>query len=414
MTVKSARSYWPSWRKLGMDLPSYKTAVEDNTNSGDDGTFSPVDDRFYLMLSQARMRNTYERIGFDIKAPWQPIKSLGSGTFGDVYLFEKQRANRSGKSVSAVKRIKAVFENPIHLRRAIRELKVMNHLKGHPNIASLMDVDLIYHSRFPGLYLFLEFMDMDLSAILRSDSELLTEWHVPYISYQLLNAIHYMHSAGIVHRDLKPSNILVTRSGLVKVCDFGLARGMIHENENDDYFDRDKYTDYVTTRWYRAPEIIMEVDKYHYGLDMWSVGCIMAEIIIRKPLFSGSSATEQLLQIVDTIGVPPFTHSKLRSLNLDTFQPRRKLTKVIPPEQLPDLYKILQSIFVYSPESRPTAKKVLENAYFDVVRFSNSEENRWPVTCPRRFQADFEYASGDELCVILSVEVEKVQLGQLS
>lgn len=371
-----------------------------SSRGGTSGAFESVDERFYGLLARARLRNTFADVGFDVRAPWEPVRALGGGTFGDVCLF--RRAAARGSALAAVKRVKGVFDSDVQMRRAVRELKVMNHLRGHPNVASLFDADLVLYSRFPGLYLFLEHMDMDLHAVLRSPDEALTPAHAPHVAYQLLNAVQYMHSAGIVHRDLKPGNVLVTRSGLVKVCDFGLARGMLSTEPGADYFDRDKYTDYVTTRWYRAPEIIMRVDKYHYGLDIWAVGCIMAELVRRRPLFRGADSTDQLLRIVDTIGPPPYVHLKLAAVD-PAHVPRRPLrAAVVGPEPL---LVMLEGVFVYAPDARPSAAELMTSAYFDGVR-SASGDARLPTPCARRFNSAFEHVPSDELLEVLSAEVD--------
>lgn len=350
-------------------------------------------------------RALYFDIGFDTDKRWKPLRALGRGTFGDVHMFIQDGDPRAQ---IAVKRIKNVFENSIHLRRAIRELRLTHHLRGHPNIISLLEVDLVTDSLFPGLYCYNDIMDMDLSSILRSRDEALTEHHAPWISYQLLCAVKYMHTAAIVHRDLKPSNILVSRQGIIKVCDFGLARGIIGEN-----YERYKYTDYVTTRWYRAPEIILKVDRYHYGLDMWAVGCIMAELVMHRPLFRGRNSVEQFLRITQTIGHPPyawFAAAKLTSVwqqcvmrNPEGSGPLNPLSSLIPRSEPPALLETLEKILLYQPELRLTATQALKSSYFNNVRNSIEQLESTPV------DVDFELISEDQLLQLLLNEVDLVR-----
>lgn len=133
------------------------------------------------------------------------------------------------------------------------------------------------------IYLVFDFMETDLHAVIRA--KILEEVHNQYIIYQCLKSLKYMHSAHLLHRDLKPSNLLLNSDCHVKVADFGLARSL-------DVTDPDNtplLTDYVATRWYRAPEILLGSNKYTTGVDMWSLGCILAELIKGKPVFPGTS-----------------------------------------------------------------------------------------------------------------------------
>jgi len=290
----------------------------------------------------------------------------------------------------------------------------MYHLRGHPNIATLGEVDLIKSSPFPGLYLFIESMDMDLSAILKDKQEILTEWHIPFIAYQVLSAVQYMHSAGVVHRDLKPSNILICRSGEVKVCDFGLARGLLASSESLGYLDREHYTNYVVTRWYRAPEIIMKVDKYHYGLDMWSCGCIMAELVLRRPLFRGNSSFEQLVKIIEAIGIPPWENydGPLLQAICEAHAGKRQLSQIIPTKLPKSFLRLLENIFLYDPDSRLTAQETLMSPFFDIVRTSHCDRAATDrVTCPQRLDTRFEHATAEQLSRILDADVDRIQYG---
>ncbi|KAJ1476434.1 kinase-like domain-containing protein [Baffinella frigidus] len=141
-------------------------------------------------------------------------------------------------------------------------------------------------------------MDTDLHQIIRTD-QVLTDDHLQYFfMYQILRGIKYIHSFNVVHRDLKPSNILLNSNCDLKICDFGLARAL-GPSEDPGFL-----TDYVATRWYRAPEVLLTCCKYTKALDMWSVGCIFAELLGRKPIFPGKNYKDQIDLIIAILGTP--------------------------------------------------------------------------------------------------------------
>ena len=142
-------------------------------------------------------------------------------------------------------------------------------------------------------------METDLSQIIKSNQPL-SDDHIQFFLYQILRGLKYIHSAGIYHRDLKPRNLLVNSNCDLKICDFGLARADIPELQTA----QTALTDYIATRWYRAPEVILSWKKYGPAIDVWSVGCILAELIIRKPLLPAASEEEQLNMITKLLGNP--------------------------------------------------------------------------------------------------------------
>jgi len=175
-----------------------------------------------------------------------------------------------------VKKIPDVFRDPVDALRIVREIKLMKHFEGHENLISLVYMECPKVHTFNQLYMYTELMETDLHRIIHS-KQALSDDHVQYFVYQILRGLKYMHSASVIHRDLKPSNILVNSNCDLKVCDFGLARGI----------DKDRdMTAYVVTRWYRSPEIMLDC-KYNEAADVWSVGCIMGELLRRKVLFAG-------------------------------------------------------------------------------------------------------------------------------
>lgn len=149
------------------------------------------------------------------------------------------------------------------------------------------------------LYLVLEFIDTDLAAILQIHE--LDLQHITFIIYQLLLALKLLHSGGIIHRDLKPSNVLVNNQCEVKVCDFGLSRPICQPQSAEIH----PLTEKVATRWYRAPELLFGHSNYGFAVDMWSVGCILAEMLTGAPLFPGDNNQDQINRVFATLGPPP-------------------------------------------------------------------------------------------------------------
>lgn len=143
-------------------------------------------------------------------------------------------------------------------------------------------------------------MDIDLFTLIQEN--ILTEKHKKYILYQTAKSLLYLHSSGLIHRDIKPSNILVNESCDAKLCDFGLVRSI--DDQHDDGMD--VLTEYIATRWYRAPEILLGSRKYSKGIDIWSFGCLIAELHRGKPLFPGTSTLNQIEKVLMWTGAPSF------------------------------------------------------------------------------------------------------------
>ena len=174
--------------------------------------------------------------------------------------------------------------------REVKSLKKLNH----PNVVKLKEV-IRENNR---LYFVFEYVKGDLLGLMRDSQDLLSESSVRTIIFQILQALAYMHRNGFFHRDLKPENILCSSPDMVKIADFGLAR---------EIRSSPPYTDYVSTRWYRAPEVLLRSTTYSSPIDLWAVGCIMAELYTRRPLFPGSSEIDQIYKICSIMGTPSHT-----------------------------------------------------------------------------------------------------------
>lgn len=237
------------------------------------------------------------RHAFDLHARYEPMKMIGRGAYGVVCsAIDASDGRSSGRRKVAVKKLTNCFDSLVEARRVLREVHLLRRLK-HDNVIELLDVMMPAgeDGRVNDVYLVYELMDTDLHQIIRSDQTLLEE-HCQYFTYQILRGLKYVHSANVLHRDLKPSNILLNANCDLAICDFGLARSMVEEGRI--------MTSYVVTRWYRAPELLLNSEEYAAAIDMWSVGCILAEIIGRKPLFPGKDFIHQMQLIIETLGSP--------------------------------------------------------------------------------------------------------------
>ncbi|XP_068081142.1 cyclin-dependent kinase 2 isoform X4 [Anabrus simplex] len=215
------------------------------------------------------------------------IEKIGEGTYGVVY---KARDRKTG-SLVALKKIRLDSELEGVPSTAIREISLLKELN-HPNVVRLLDV---VHSD-KKLHLVFEFLVQDLKKFLDTTMNELSEMLVKSYLHQLLNGISYCHAHRVLHRDLKPQNLLIDNQGYIKIADFGLARAFGLPVRT--------YTHEVVTLWYRAPEILLGSKFYSTAVDIWSLGCIFAEMLTRRALFPGDSEIDQLFRIFRTLGTP--------------------------------------------------------------------------------------------------------------
>ncbi|XP_065837996.1 cyclin-dependent kinase 1-like [Oscarella lobularis] len=282
------------------------------------------------------------------------IEKIGEGTYGVVY---KGRNRQTGQLV-ALKKIRLTSEEEGVPSTAIREISLLKELQ-HPYVVKLEDV-LHQESK---LYLVFEFLQYDLKHYLDKlpDLQLVDPMLVKSYTYQILVGILHCHSRRVLHRDLKPQNLLIDKNGVIKLADFGLARAF--------GIPVRVYTHEVVTLWYRAPEILLGSQRYSTPMDIWSIGCIMAEMITKKPLFHGDSEIDQLFRIFRTMGTP--TEEMWPGVTqLPDYKPTfpkwtsQPLTKVVPGLD-PLGIDLLQKMLVYNPAKRISAKAAIEHSYFD-------------------------------------------------
>jgi len=234
----------------------------------------------------------------DVDDRYTIVRRVGAGAFGVVLAAID---GRSGEKV-AIKKISNAFEDAVSIKKALREIKLMQSFGGHhENILGLRDI--MISPTFDALFLVMDFMDSDLHYIIHSRQDL-SDGHVRWFTYQIFRGLKAIHSANAIHRDIKPSNLLVNKNCDLRICDFGLARGMVAAEPQSGAAPQQHLTEYVVTRWYRAPELIAQSGKYGAAVDIWSSGCILGELLGRKALLMGKDYLHQMRLIVELLGTP--------------------------------------------------------------------------------------------------------------
>lgn len=284
------------------------------------------------------------------------MQKIGQGAYGVVWrVMDKQT-----QQVVALKKVFGAFQNATDAQRTYREITFLQQLKNHPYIVGLLSVHRAENDT--DIYLVFECMETDVHAVIRAN--ILLDVHHRYIFWQLLCSLKYIHSAGLIHRDLKPSNLLINSDASIKLCDFGLARAYNSEQPADDL------TDYIATRWYRAPEILFGSSSYTTAVDMWAAGSILAELVSGRPLFPGTSTMDQLERVIAFTGPPTprdiesmdssFTQTMLS--NLSYTKPRFVLEDKLEGAP-PDAIDLVRRLIAFNPQERPTAEQCLEHPY---------------------------------------------------
>lgn len=297
-------------------------------------------------------------------------REVGVGAYGIVWA-AKNRV--SGEEVAIKKIGSRNFEQSMHAKRALRELKLLRHLNGNDNITFFIDCDTNWNGQaFTELYLVEGLMEADLHQIIKSGQSL-TDQHYQYFTYQILRGLKWMHGAGVVHRDIKPGNLLVNSDCELRICDFGLARAS--PKPSSTFIN----TEYVATRYYRAPEVILAPHRYTKALDLWSVGCILGEMMKGRVLFQGQSYVDQLSEIFKLRGSPtnetltalcsPEVMKKIRSWPVYQKQPLNTVFRKAGELALDLMDKLLD----LDPTTRYTAKQALEHKYLEAYHVEADE-----------------------------------------
>lgn len=280
------------------------------------------------------------------------IRQLGDGTYGSVIL---GRSLESGELV-AIKKMKRKFyswEECMNLRE-VKSLKKLNHA----NVIKLKEVI----RENDHLYFIFEYMKENLYQLMKDRTRLFPESAVRNIMFQILQGLAFIHKHGFFHRDMKPENLLCMGPELVKIADFGLAR---------EIRSRPPYTDYVSTRWYRAPEVLLRSTSYSSPIDQWAVGCIMAELYTLRPLFPGSSEVDTIFKICQVLGTPkkndwPEGYLLANAMNFRWPQCVPNSLKILIPNASPEAIHLMTDFLQWDPKKRPASAQALRYSYFHV------------------------------------------------
>ncbi|KAM8966603.1 serine/threonine-protein kinase MAK isoform 2-T2 [Pelodytes ibericus] len=280
------------------------------------------------------------------------MKQLGDGTYGSVLM---GKSNESGELV-AIKRMKRKFyswDECMNLRE-VKSLKKLNHA----NVVKLKEVI----RENDQLYFVFEYMKENLYQLMKDRNKLFPESVIRNIMFQILQGLAFIHKHGYFHRDMKPENLLCMGPDLVKIADFGLVRELRSQPP---------YTDYVSTRWYRAPEVLLRSAAYSSPIDLWAVGSIMAELYTLRPLFPGTSEVDEIFKICQVLGTPqkndwPEGYQLASSMNFRFPQCVPINLKTLIPNASEEALMIMRDMLQWDPKKRPTASQALKYPYFQV------------------------------------------------
>ncbi|XWS37595.1 hypothetical protein CRYUN_Cryun19dG0057900 [Craigia yunnanensis] len=315
---------------------------------------------------------------------YQIQEIIGKGSYGVV---ASAIDTHTGEKV-AIKKISDVFEHFSDATRILREIKLLRLLR-HPDIVQIKHIMLPSSRReFRDIYVVLELMESDLHQVIKANDDLTPE-HYQFFLYQLLCGMKYTHTANVFHRDLKPKNILANADCKLKICDFGLARVSFNDAPSAIF-----WTDYVATRWYRAPELCGSFfSKYTPAIDIWSIGCIFAEMLTGKPLFPGKNVAHQLDLMTDILGTP-LVESISRIRNEKARRYLSSMRKKLPvpfsqkfPNVDPLALCLLERLLAFDPKYRPTAEEALADPYFSGLANVDCESSTQPIS---KLEFEFE------------------------
>ncbi|XP_010455394.1 PREDICTED: probable serine/threonine-protein kinase At1g09600 [Camelina sativa] len=285
---------------------------------------------------------------------FEKLDKIGQGTYSSVY---RARDLETGKMV-AMKKVRFVNMDPESVRFMAREIHILRKLD-HPNV---MKLECLVTSKLSGsLYLVFEYMEHDLSGLALRPGVKFTESQIKCYMKQLLSGLEHCHSRGILHRDIKGSNLLVNNDGVLKIGDLGLAN-FYHPEQDQPLTSR------VVTLWYRAPELLLGATEYGPGIDLWSVGCILTELFLGKPIMPGRTEVEQMHKIFKLCGSPCNDYWQKTKLPLATsFKPQQPYKRVLLEtfkNLQPSALALVDKLLSLEPEMRGTSSSTLSSKFF--------------------------------------------------
>ena len=338
-------------------------------------------------------------IRFDVDVRYDVLDVVGQGAYGVVCAAHDSIA---GEAV-AIKKIANAFEHATYTKRTLREIRLLRLLR-HDNIVRLKTLlPPVKSDGFRDLYIISDLLETDLSSVIKSPQPLSDE-HVQFFIYQVLRGVKFLHTCSppVTHRDLKPRNLLVNSNCDLKICDFGLAR----TNTEKEFM-----TEYVVTRWYRAPELLLSCSEYTAAIDIWSVGCIFAELLGRKPIFPGKDYVHQLNLITKVLGSPSeedlaFVESEkakryMRSLPKS---PKTPLHRFYPHTSAQAL-DLIDKMLVFDPTKRITVEEALAHPYLASLHDKDDEP-----CCLDTFADPF---ANESLDVVSAEEAQRARVREL-
>ncbi|KAI6645833.1 Cyclin-dependent kinase-like 2 [Oopsacas minuta] len=289
---------------------------------------------------------------------YETLGVLGEGAYGIVM----KCRHKETKQLVAVKKFMEPEEDPSVKKIALREVKMLKLLR-HENLIALLEV----FKKKKHYYLVFEYVDHTVLDELEESPNGLAEYNGKGIIWQVIQGIRFCHLNGVVHRDVKPENVLISEGGVVKLCDFGFARRMAAPGE--------AYTDYVATRWYRAPELLVGDNMYNESVDVWSIGCVLVELLTGEPLFPGDSDIDQIYHITKCLGNLITYHRELfntnalfRGLKMPTIRRVSSIERRFPKLSLTAV-EFIKTCLNLDPRHRAGSDYILNHNYFNLDNF---------------------------------------------
>lgn len=331
---------------------------------------------------------------FRVPKAWTPLRVLGSGSYGTVVAFHENGTK------FAVKKITNVFSDPVQALRTLREIRLLAHFR-YQHVLNIREVFIENNKQFKDVYVCLELMDSDLASLIKKGREPLKERQRQSILFQVMCGVLCLHSACVIHRDLTPGNVLVSGAGICKIADMGLARSV----KACSHQDLTALTEYVVTRFYRAPEVVLTATEYTYAIDIWSAGCILGEMLFQETLFRGKDSVDQIRKIVAGIGshrhediewIPKHSASErfLKTCIEQAWGSSTNLSERMDRENADPAFRdLLFRMLQFNPANRIYAEEIFDHEY--LAEFRDTKSN---LVVAARDVAPMDWSFDWELC----------------